>query len=202
MKYPIFASFIVFCVWLGYELHKHRNMEAKADRDFWERETAANNTRRKSLDGLAYIQIPFEALPMNTLAEDETVADCHQTLRELSKSPIVNLTGISNTDLKLQYGAPNLELLSQYDQCYTTLARTLQNWAKLLYDRGYSQEACQVLEFAMQTGTDISSSYKLLSTIYLESGRKDRIPDLIPVAEGLNSSLNTHIVTMLKELAK
>ena len=61
MRFYFFASFIVFCIWLGYEIHKHRNMEAKDYEAFWDREHAANSTRRKSLDGLNYITIPVEA---------------------------------------------------------------------------------------------------------------------------------------------
>ncbi len=42
MKFPIFASFIIFCIWLGYELHKRRNMDEKSNQSFWEKEAAAN----------------------------------------------------------------------------------------------------------------------------------------------------------------
>lgn len=199
MRFPFFASFIVFCIWLGYEIHKHRNMEAKADRDFWEKEAAANRTRRKSLDNLAYIQIPFDHLPMAAFSDDPAIKECHETLENLSASPIVNLTGISNTDLKLQYGAPNIDLLSQYDQCYTILARTLQTWAKLLYEKGCLDEARQVLEFAIETRTDISGTYKLLSSIYREIGQPEKIKTLIPIAEDLNSPLKKHIVQFLQE---
>lgn len=202
MRFPFFASFIVFCIWLGYELHKRRNIEAKADNDFWQKEAEANNTRRKSLDTLDYIEIPFDQLPIDTLSTDPVVSDCLNTLRELSLSPIVNLTGISNTDLKLQYGAPNIELLSQYDQRYTVLARTLQSWANALYEKGYANEARQILEFAMKTRTDVSASYKLLSAIYQEIGRADLIKDLIPIAESLNSPLKSHILQNLNELCQ
>lgn len=202
MRFPFFASFIVFCIWLGYELHKRRNIEAKADNDFWQKEAEANHTRRKSLDTLDYIEIPFDRLPVSTLPADPVVSDCLNTLRELSLSPIVNLTGISNTDLKLQYGAPNIELLSQYDQRYTVLARTLQSWANALYEKGYANEARQILEFAMKTRTDVSASYKLLSSIYQETGRPDLIKDLIPIAESLNSPLKGHILQNLNELCQ
>ncbi len=202
MRFPFFASFIVFCIWLSYELHKRRNIETKADNDFWQKEAKANNTRRKSLDTLDYIEIPFDQLPISTLSTDPVVSDCLNTLHELSLSPIVNLTGISNTDLKLQYGAPNIELLSQYDQRYTVLARTLQSWANALYEKGYTNEARQILEFAVKTRTDVSASYKLLSAIYQETGRADLIKDLIPIAESLNSPLKSHILQNLNELCQ
>ncbi len=199
MKFPFFASFIVFCAWLGYELHKHRNLEKKSLDDFWEKEYEANRTRRKSLDGLDYITIPLDTFPMTQPSDDELLAECRDTLTELSKEPIVNLTGISNTDLKLQYGAPNINLLTAYDQRYTTLARTLQTFGKALYDKGYVGDAKTVLEFAVSTKTDVSSTYKLLTVIYKETGQPEKIKELIPVAEALNSGLKNSIVKMLEE---
>ena len=202
MRFPFFASFIIFCIWLGYEIHKHGNMDAKASEAFWKKEAAANSTRRKPLDDLEYIQIPFDNLPMDALTGHPAVKDCHETLRELSQNPIVNLTGISNTDLKLKYGAPNIELLSQYDQRYTVLARTLQAWAAALYGDGYVSESRAVLEFAVKTRTDVSSTYKLLSSIYQEMGQTDKIKELIPVAQNLNSPLKNNIVKALQDLCQ
>lgn len=198
MKFPFFASFIVFCIWLGYEIHKHVKLQDQAERDFWEKEVAANNTRRKPLDDLNYIRIPFDTLPMELLADDSVICEYHETLHTLSRSPVVNLSGISNTDLKLKYGAPNIELLSRYDQSYTVLARTLQSWGKALYENGFPEEACTVLEFAVSTCTDIKGTYRLLVTIYKEQGRTFKIPELIPVAESLRSGYKNTIVSMLK----
>ena len=203
MKFPFFASFIVFCLWLTFMLHRQRNKEARVHKSFWDQEAAANRTRRQSLEGLDYIQIPFDALPMEALTEDPAIAECHETLRTLSENPIVNFTGISNTDLKLKYGAPNIDILSRYDQSYTVLVRTLQKMAETLYQKGYVAEACQVLEFSVKTGTDISASYKLLATIYLEMDTPDKISGLLPIVKGLNTSLSRRIAAMLEEfLAK
>lgn len=199
MKFPFFASFIVLCILLAYEIKKNRNKEAKSYQEFWDKELAANSTRRKSLDDLNYIKIPFETLPMNVLKDDPVIADYHETLIGLSKSPIVNFTGISNTDLKLMYGAPNIDILSCYDQSYTTLVRTLQNFAQALYEKGYTNEARLVLEFAVETHTDVSSTYKLLASIYQQDNQPEKIKALIPVAQSLNTSLSNHIVSMLEE---
>jgi tetratricopeptide (TPR) repeat protein len=135
---------------------------------------------------------------MEVLSEDPLIREYQETLFALSKEPIVNLTGISNTDLKLTYGAPNINLLTLYDQRYTTLARTLQSWAKALYDRGFADKAQSILEFAVETRTDISGTYKLLASIYRENGQTDKIRELIPVACDLNSPLSSHIVSMLE----
>ncbi|GFI33909.1 hypothetical protein IMSAGC014_00397 [Bacteroidaceae bacterium] len=139
---------------------------------------------------------------MELLKDDPVIAEYHETLRELSKSPIVNFTGISNTDLKLMYGAPNIDLLSRYDQSYTILVRTLQNLAKVLYEKGYVNDACCILEFAVETRSDISATYKLLSSIYLESNQPEKVQALIPIAQNLNTSLSSHIVSILENSLK
>lgn len=199
MKFPFFASFIVFLVVVSYQISKSRRHTEKMENSFWERELMANNTRRKSLEHLNYITIPFETLPMSVMAEDESVAEYQQTLRSLTDSPIVNFTGISNTDLKLQYGAPNIDLLMRYDQNYTTLACTLQKWAEKLYEAGHPAEARQILEFAVSTDTDVSSTYKLLASIYASEGDFPKITALKERAENLNSGTRNLILRILQE---
>ena len=199
MKIPIFAIFIVFVVWLAYEISKSNRKQEEIHNAFWEKERQANSTRRKPLDDLAYITIPFEKLPTELYAEEEPVKEYLQTLHFLAKSPIVNFTGISNTDLKLQYGAPNIDLLTKYDQSYTTLARTLQQWASFLYEKGNVPEARDVLEFAISTNTDVSGTYKLLCRIYKEENTPEKIKSLYLVAESLNSLMKPAIFRILQE---
>ena len=200
MKYPFFASFIVFCLTLMYTIFRIRNKEAKEYQKYIDEETKANNTRRKPLDNLNYITIPFDTLPMDVLATDETVSDYHNTLKSLSENPIVNLTGLSNTELKLQYGAPNLDILSSYDQSYTILARTLNDWAHFLYENDYIFEAKNVLEFSISTNTDVTASYILLAQIYKSNNNSDKIKELIKVASQINSLMSKNIVKKLESM--
>lgn len=199
MKIPFFASFIVFCVWLTYELAKHNRLDEAVKNAFWEKERRANKTERKSLENLPYITIPFDELPVHALEEDERIGEYLETLRTISDSPIVNFTGISNTDLKLQYGAPNIDLLTKYDQNYTVLARTLNQWASRLYENGLRKEALTVLEFAVSTRTDVSGTYKLLCRIYREDNTPEKIEALYPVVESLNSVMKKPIFRILQE---
>jgi hypothetical protein len=200
MNTAVFAIFIVFCVWFAYKLNKSKRIEAEREKSFWDREAKANNTRRKTLDDLDYIEIPFDLLPFHTLADDDQIAEYHDLLRRLSEKPIVNLSCISNTELKLKYGAPNITILSRYDSAYTVLARTLHQWAIKLHEAGYVDDALNVLEFAIGTGTDVSGTYFLLAEIYLRMGAPEKATALITVAEGLNSSFSVGIVRRLKEI--
>lgn len=200
MNFLIIASTLILAAAIAIASSKSRKNAAAMEQAFWQRERAANSTRRKPLDDLNYIKLPMEIFPMDLLEDIPRVEDYRQIMLSLKDQPIVNFTGLSNTDLKLRYGAPNINLLTTYDQNYTLLARTLQQWAQALYDNGFSKEACQLLEFAVSTGTDVSATYRLLIRIYQENGTPEKIDALYPVAESLTSAMQKPIVRMLEEV--
>ena len=199
MKFYVLASLIVFIWIIMHNLRKSKRIQNEAERTFWERERLANETRRKPLDNLDYINLPLDYLPMHTMEDNPKVADSLQIINELSLQPIVNLTGFTNTDLKLEYGTANITVLTEYDQSYTLLANTLQTWANELYQAGYTNETTKILEFAVSTRTDVTASYDLLADIYLQSGRKNDIQKLMETAETLNSLSKNVILRHLQE---
>ncbi len=199
MKFYVLASLIIFVLVIFHNVRKSRNHIEAEERNFWEKERMANEVRRKSLDGLDYVKIPLDRLPMELLKDDPKVAECLRLINELSLQPIVNLTGFTNTDLKFEYGAANITVLTEYDQNYTLLASTLQQWADLLYTQNHTTEVVQILEFAISTRTDVSRSYDMLSDIYVTNGQPDKINDLIATAETLNSLNKDVILRHLKQ---
>lgn len=199
MKFPFLASFIIFILVLTHRIHRQRNEEASNEKSFWERERAANSVRRKPLDNLEYIHIPTESLPMHLMEEDETVADCLNTINGLLEQKIVNFTGYTNTELKLEYGAANIDLLSDYDQNYTLLVTTLQKWADTLWNADYKKEAVSIMEFALSTRTDISRTYYKLAEYYTSNGQSEKIGLLVDTAEKLRSANKNTIVRTLRE---
>lgn len=199
MKFYVLASLIIFIWIIGHNLRKSKRIQSEAEKSFWERERLANETRRKPLDNLDYIRIPLEDLPMHLMEENTEVAGCLQILNELSLQPIVNLTGYTNTDLKLEYGTANITVLTEYDQSYTLLVNTLQTWARLLYDGGYTDETQKILEFAVSTRTDVTATYDLLADIYIQNGYTEGIHKLSETAESLNSLSRPVILRHLQE---
>lgn len=222
MKTLFLSSLISFCLLIFFLNKRHSKMEKNMKDAFWKREEEANHTRRKPLDNLPYITIPLEELPLachitgdaaavrntgdaatvrNTddAAANETISEeCKEILRSLSTQKIVNLTGYTNTDLKLSYGTANITCLTEYDQNYTLLVSTLQKWAEVLYRGGAKKECRQVLEYAVSIGTDVSHTYFLLADLYDEEGKSDLKYNLIEKASGLSSLSSKVIVRTLQ----
>lgn len=197
MKTLFLSSLIVFCILIAYENRKHKKIIDKQEKDFWEKESQANSTRKKSLADLPYITIPFDILPMQTLSDLPRIMEISQLLHNLSSQKIVNMTGFTNTELKLTYGAANITCLSEYDQNYTLLVRTLQEWAEFLHKNECDAEAKQVLEYAISINTDVSHSYYLLADLYDESGESEKKQSLLTQAEKINTSMSKVIVQTL-----
>lgn len=200
MKTLFLSSLISFCLLIFLLNKRHSKMEKSMKDAFWKREEEANHTRRKSLDNLPYITIPPEELPLAChITDNEAISEeCKEILRSLSTQKIVNLTGYTNTDLKLSYGAANITCLTEYDQNYTLLVSTLQKWAEALYRGGAKKECRQVLEYAVSIGTDVSHTYFLLADLYDEEGESDLKCSLIEKASGLSSLSSKVIVRTLQ----
>lgn len=226
--YPIFASFILFIIFLTWSLRRHKNDDRLKLDDFFERERKANETRKQPLDSLSYITIPENLLaPVkthltisvtnsyddvttyyspspSTLTEGdiEELEDYHKRLQALSKHNIVNLTGLSNTDLKLSYGVANLNSLISYDENYTKLAQTLQQLSVLYHRYGFSQAAKDYLEFAVETHTDIIATYLLLAKIYFSLKEYDQLNNLQNSTKDIPGARKVTIDRKLKEFCQ
>ena len=199
MNYSFLASFIALILIISISIKRQNKLFKAEEAAFWKKETQANSVRRKSLDNLPYIIIPFDSFPTELLAEDPQVQECIRIIRELSGQKIVNLTGYSNTDLKLEYGTANISDLSEFDQNYTTFVVTLQKWADVLWAADYKQEAASLMEFAVSTGTDISRSYSLLAEYWVSKGHADQVDTLLASAKKLRSFNRDKIISMLEE---
>lgn len=172
-----------------------RSMKESQDA-FWEKEQRANQTRKQDISHLDYIQIPLNTFPIGKYGDDK-LSEFEQTLHTLSSRKILNLSGISNTDLKLQYGAANLPVLSDCDTQFTTLARTLSAYGEQLAALGHWQDAVHVLEFGVACKTDISKNYTLLGTLYREHNQTDKLNELIEIVRSSDMLLKN---TVLKQL--
>ncbi len=194
---PLFFTLtLLLMIWIYYQKSRTDRSTKSAHESFWEKERKANLTRKKDISELDYIVIPIEQLPFPVL-EDEEITEVQKRLQKLATEKIVNFTGITNTELKLQYGAPNIELLMAFDKNYLELVRTLYRYAKLLYEQGYKEEATAILEYGISIKTDVSANYTLLASIYKEKNDRKRIDFIISQAETLNSLTKKSLLTNL-----
>ena len=155
---------LVFVVWLNYEIKKNSRLSNKTSKEFWDKETLANQKRAEDISGLDYVQVPFDKLPKQDVSDATVIHIAILFSRFLIK--IFNLSDLTNTELKLKYGVSNLAILSEYDDNYTKLVSFLHKWGERLLGQGYLGKALAVLEVAVDCKTDVHKTYELLADIY------------------------------------
>lgn len=197
MRIPIFFCWVmIFMVVFTYKRLKAEKRDRELENAFWDRENEANATRKQDISNLDYVDFSNVTLPF-ALFSDDLLNQCEEQVLKLKDQRILNLTGLSNTDLKLAYGAANLPKLTQYDMNFTLLVRTLNSWGHRLAELEHPREAIAVLDFAVSIGSDIKATYKLLAELYYQEGETARIESMKTYASQLNSLMKEPILTML-----
>ena len=196
MNLAVLAIVLVFMIYLRIGIKWSDKTFKKTQEGYRQREEDANFTRRKSLDDLDYVTIPPAVGELiKRFDNDELTA----LLDENTK--IVNLNGISNTDLKLKYGAPNINILSEYDKNFETLVKGLQDMvSEETGDMFNTDEKISILEFATDIHTDISASYEMLARIYKDTEREAKIHSLIKKAESIKNIRGPRIIEKLNKI--
>lgn len=116
----------------------------------------------------------------------------------LSSDKMLNLSGITNTELKLEYGAANLDELSAYDANFTEFVSAVNIYAQELLADGQKNAAKGLLELAVSYHADAISIYTTLADLYKQDGQATQIQNLIASAEEINTLARSIIVEKLR----
>lgn len=182
MHIPYFGLIMIFVTWLCYEVRKNKRSEAKNSKDFWEREREATSVRRKSTDDVKFFYIDDTVLPSECVDEESDLYDVCQRIRSYEGIKLANLSGYSNTDLKMMYGVANFNELSEADTAFTQISPLFGRLASLLYEEGRHAEAETVGEYAAKNGIHTSLVMCTLAKIYSDLGNTEKLEKLVEMA--------------------
>ena len=157
--FPFLAIFIIFCLVLSFYIRKNDTAQQKAEDEFWAKERASNAVRKKDISKLDYISIPLDKIPAKLESSTE------KTIFALAEKPMLNFVGISNTDLKLQYGTANLDILTEYENNFLEFVALLPDYATELIEAGEKESARMLLEFAVSVNADSRKIDNLLAQL-------------------------------------
>ena len=212
MKFPFFASFVIFILVLQHNVRKNSKTKEQEEEAFWKHELSANHVRKQSLDDLTYVTFQAEPFYPLNLLDSETCPEFLNRNPEakeilsrflfLENQKIVNLTEYTNTDLKFKYGVANLNTLTEYDTNYNELITLLHNYGSIFAKEGYESQALSILEYAISIGSDISGTFLLCAKIYQENRQWDKIDWLKKEAEKISTSRKNSIVRKLQEFGQ
>lgn len=198
-KFPlILPSFLVFLVWFTYELKKNEKKNKEGLQQFLKTEAEANNTRKQDISNLDYVIFHLTDLPQYSGTNSDILSQQKRLLFFEGKQ-MLNLSAYTNTQLKLMYGAANLEALSTADVNFINFSRELFKYGKLLYEEEAEEQALKVLEYGIDINTDLSKHYALLAEIYVKHQQMDQLLLLKEKAENIHTMMKDSIISSLDD---
>ena len=195
----ICCSFLALCYIVSRNVSRFKKSHGQSHEEFLEQESRANSVRKADISALPYVEIPLDELPLDALSACGYSALAEE-LRALASVKILNLSMYTNTELKLMYGPANLTALSDCDDAYTSLIMLLNKIGASLLEADRPDDAEKFLSFAISIGSDITTSYTMLATLYAKKHDINRIDRLIGNADSLTSLSGKTIQSNLRSI--
>lgn len=167
--------------------------------EFFKREKNAKTVPAMDLGTIAYLNIPIEKFYMGNI-NDENIQNLESQIIALSKKPLLNLTGKTNTELRETYGSPNFEAMKAIGDDFDRLTMILVDYADALINKGHITEAITVLEYGAYIKSDISKNYTLLCDCFITLNQKNRILTLKEYVLSLNIPMESVIINYMDKL--
>ncbi len=180
--FPFLTGFMILIIVLAVLRARATRSEKERTDAFWEKENAANSARKVDLSTISYYEFHPEGLPAAP-EQNPDLTDAYDAIMAASQKQMLNLNGISNTDLKLTYGPQNLDALTTYGDHFSELEEALLSYGTLLHEEGYLKESIAVLEKGILLPTDLTQNYIRLADYYEEAGKSTKKTDLLALAE-------------------
>lgn len=182
--FPFLALFLIFVLFLFFRF-RFLNGKQKENEDlFWSREREASTTVIRGIDESEFVTIPLSEFPFG-ISNDPGLAELEADIHKLQGLKFMNLTGKTNTDLKLTYGVNNFDEVVSYGENYDQLMKLLSEYSELLENLGFSDAAENILKHIISSGCDLSAPYITLGKIY--GGRSDD-ESLIALIDSIENS--------------
>lgn len=159
--FPGIATLLGVIVVLGVRYRYLSKKQRDKEESYYELEKRADAAPTADLSKLDYIKVPVQDFPFG-FSDDPEVCLIEEELLALSKKPLLNLSRRSNTSLKLEFGARNLKKMQVIADDYDRLVVLLCDYAKILMENEMIEEACRVLSFGEDIGSDVSQNKTLL----------------------------------------
>ncbi len=196
----IMFFFLSLCFFIARGISNSNHASEKNKQSFWAQESKANMVRRQDISALPYISVhnhlPIEKI--TSIGRNDLVDE----FNSLSKRKMLNLSGYTNTDLKLMYGPANLDELSNCDESFIRFIRVLNNMGTALLNTDIpdTENAKIFFEYAISIDSDISQTYISLATLYMKEENTDKIDQLIEKSKELKSLSASALTTKLNNI--
>lgn len=162
----LFLTFVF--LWL-HHLNRAQKKHIESKEAFWKREEASLVVRKKEIPESCFYHPDLSAFcfPMPTMAEaKQKFEQLKSILLDGANLPMLCFRGLTNTDIRLEYGTANQPFILQAEENYEAFLGFLFEYAELMITQGEIGEAVLALEECIRMDSDWSKHYIRLADLY------------------------------------
>ncbi|MCL2619606.1 MAG: hypothetical protein FWD97_01560 [Defluviitaleaceae bacterium] len=165
----------------------HEKLQRTAD--MLEENDEANNARARDVEDELLFHVIMEDLPLREYTAEEQEKPrpvCmwqNKVIQAASKKMLHFDSPKTNVELKKMFGRANLEFVARYEENFVNFIHAMRHWAEALLTEDKKDDAQQVLEIAVEAGSEVSQTYTLLADIYAEANDSEKLTALKDLAE-------------------
>ena len=200
MNFLPLTSILLAGLLINAGIRRANRIDDEKKRQYLAREKKASRTPSKNLDKIPWITVPSD-LPLNILQNDNRCRKLQEIIKKISAKKIADFSAYSSTDLKLEYGASNINMLTEADSNCIMLLRSLNELSEIYFKNDFCKEAVSLLQFAVDCGSDDPEHFEKLSSYYMEHDDLPALTALLRIAEELDSGRSERILKELKRTA-
>ena len=203
---PIFFIWFLIAIFIfRHHMRKNSIAQAKVSDAFWKKEQESLVVRKKELLPEDYLHPTLSIEDFKDEAYYESIGQKELVrqadyLKSLVTQPMVNFSGVTNTDLRTTYGTAMITTIQAYEENFTAYTTTLYTMAEKVHDTGEVAYAIRLLEEGIKLGTDSRTHYLLLAACYKDLGDTGAMARLIERAKTLDSLTKESLLQDLKAL--
>ena len=199
-----FILFLTFLFIWSHNLRKRQKTHEAEKAAFWSKEEQSLAVRKKEIPAELYFHPDISRLNFPALELDPVATEKYQTLEKQIRNsvslPMLSLSGMSNTDLRLNFGTANQPVITQAEENYEAFLNFLHEYAVLMNEHGRPEEAIAALEEAVRLKSDISQHYFLLADLYRAKADAASLQTLTALAKDMTSTSKQKILNYLNKL--
>ena len=196
LNISLLIASIILIVVVAIVTKRHGKLQDTKNRRFLEEEQAANVARKREIEPELFFYADLINLPR--ISE----SDPHKVLRTSRRTMIRFEKPESNVELKKRYGVAQLESITLYEENFVDFLKSLGDWAQALHDEGNIGDAIQVLEYAIQLGSEFRATYRLAADIYTNCRDSHALGQLFQMAQQNHFKdpiIQEHILSYIEE---
>jgi len=203
----IFILFLIFLFIFHHNLKKTEKLTAIKRKEFWENEEKSMFSRKSQIEDTNYIVPDISGVKHNNkeyfaeLGHPE-LFKYQELIFSLSKEPMLNLSNMSNSEIRLKYGIANFSHIEACENNYNRLIKAIYLLGKGYFDLENYSEAISVLEAGIKINSDISDHILLLAELYAKKKDSFNFNELKIYSENLESLTKSKLSNGFIDLKK